>query len=388
MATGFRSSMAEIASPQPGPVARLLRRLRPRPWRALQVEVTTRCTRSCVVCPRSALAERWRQLDLDAEAWRRITPDLEVFEHVHLQGWGEPLLHPDLRAMAADARHAGCRVGVTTNGDLLAEEAGWIAADGVDLVCVSIAGGPHSSSRLRGGQSLPATWAAVSRLASLRRRARRPRIQVAYLLTTANAPELPSATAAAASAGADELYVIHLDVRPTPELAELAAFGPDGLRPGVEDCLRRAEDTARAARIGFRGPASQPEELLTCALDPTRFVTVSADGSVGPCVNLMMPVAGTIPRVTPDGVVEVPRLVYGDLHRSSLGEILHGPAARAFRAPFAARTAAEQEFLGSIEGHGRAALERLEAADGRRSRRLAEAPFPAPCAGCAKAAGW
>ncbi len=380
--------MPDTGAPRRGPIARLLRRLRPRPWRALQVEVTSRCSRTCAICPRTALAERWRHLDLDAGAWRRIVPDLGRFEHVHLQGWGEPLLHPDLRAMAAEAREAGCRVGLTTNGDLLGEAAGWIAADGLDLVCVSIAGGPRWSSRLRDGQCLPSTWAAVSRLASLRRGRRRPRLQVAYLLTVANAAELPSATAAAASAGADELYVIHLDVRPTVELAEMAAFDADGLRPGIGECLRRAEDTARAARIGFRGPPSRPEELLTCALDPTRFATVACDGGVGPCVNLLLPVAGTIPRVTAHGVVEVPRLTYGDLHRAPLGEILDGPAARVFRAPFAARLAAEREFLAAIEDRGLAALEKLEAADERRSRRLAETPFPSSCHGCAKTAGW
>lgn len=384
----FRSSKPEVGPPGGGPIARLLRRLLPRPGRALQVEVTSRCTRTCAVCPRTALARRWRHLDLDAEAWRRIVPDLGRFEHVHLQGWGEPLLHPELRAMAADARNAGCRVGLTTNADLLGDAAGWIAADGLDLVCVSIAGGPRSSSRLRDGQSLPSTWAAVSQLASLRRGRRRPRLQVAYLLTMANAPELPSATAAAASAGADELYVIHLDVRPTAELAEMAAFSADGLRSGVDECVRRAEDTARAAGIGFRGPPSRTEELLTCALDPTRFATVAADGGVGPCVNLLLPVAGPIPRVTPAGVVEVPRLTYGDLHRTPLGEILDGPAARAFRAPFAARLGAEREFLEAIEGRGRAALERLEVAGERRSCRLADAPFPPDCHGCAKSAGW
>ena len=60
---------------------------------AIQVEVTSRCTRSCAVCPRSAFADSWLEGDLSAGLWQRLRPDLRLARHVHLQGWGEPLLH-------------------------------------------------------------------------------------------------------------------------------------------------------------------------------------------------------------------------------------------------------------------------------------------------------
>jgi len=66
---------------------------------ALQVEVTSRCTRRCSVCPRSALAGRWLDGDLSEEHWDSIRSDLSLVEHLHLQGWGEPLLHPRLESM-------------------------------------------------------------------------------------------------------------------------------------------------------------------------------------------------------------------------------------------------------------------------------------------------
>ena len=40
--------------------------------RALQVEVTSRCTRRCSVCPRSVFDERWLEGDLSEEHWRTI----------------------------------------------------------------------------------------------------------------------------------------------------------------------------------------------------------------------------------------------------------------------------------------------------------------------------
>ena len=93
-----------------------------RPLRALQVEVTSRCSRRCLVCPRSGLAGQWRDGDLGSDTWRRLVPDLALWKHVHLQGWGEPLLHNGLHSMVRDAHAAGCRVGITTNGDLLAAD--------------------------------------------------------------------------------------------------------------------------------------------------------------------------------------------------------------------------------------------------------------------------
>ena len=64
-------------------------RRRKRPLRALQVEVTSRCTRRCAICPRSVLSDTWCEGDLEDAVWKRLEPDLTLAKHVHLQGWGE-----------------------------------------------------------------------------------------------------------------------------------------------------------------------------------------------------------------------------------------------------------------------------------------------------------
>jgi len=70
-----------------------------RPLRALQVEITSRCSRACAVCPRSALGDHWREGDLSEGVWNVLEPDLPLATHIHLQGWGEPLLHLALRKL-------------------------------------------------------------------------------------------------------------------------------------------------------------------------------------------------------------------------------------------------------------------------------------------------
>jgi hypothetical protein len=139
----------------------------------------------------------------------------------------------------------------------------------------------------------------------------------------------------------------------------------------------------------FRPPATASEELLVCALDPQRFAFVGWDGRVGPCVNLLLPIAGSIPRWTVDGPRQVEHVVYGRLADKRLRDILNGVEHRHFNAPFAARLAAESSFRDAIGTlWGSEARARLDEADRRRERELAAHPFPPQCAGCHKVLGW
>jgi MoaA/NifB/PqqE/SkfB family radical SAM enzyme len=360
-----------------------------RPLTALQVEVTSRCTRRCAVCPRSAEGPAWREGDLEDATWHRLQHDLDLARYVHLQGWGEPLLHSRLPEMVDAVKAAGPKVGLTTNGDLLPGAVEWIVDRGVDLVTVSVAGDEATHAALRAGSRVREIWDAVGRLLARRGRRKRPKVQISYLLTLEGVEELPGVVEAAAEAGADEVFVVHLDVTPTREFLDRAAFGSSGLRAGVARAIAAAERAARSRRIAFRAPALAPQELLVCALDPSRFVFVGWDGRVGPCVNLLLPVAGPMTRWTESGPRRIEPVVYGRLADKRLREILRGEEYRRFTAPFAARLAAEGRFRNGVgalwDGETRT---RLDEASRLREEELATLPFPLECTGCHKALGW
>ena len=363
--------------------------LRRRPLRALQVEPTSRCTHCCAICPRSALAQSWQEGDLTPRVWARLREGLGLAEYVHLQGWGEPLLDDRLAERVRDARACGCRVGLTTNGTLLATAADWIVAEGVDLVTVSLAGGPATHAHLRGGSSLDVIWDGIRRLAARRRDRGRPRILASYLLTCDNFAELADTVASAAAGGVDEVFVTHIDCHPSRALRERAVFGDAGLHPGVAEAVERAARVARARGVAFRPPPLEPSELLVCALNPLRFAFVAWDGRVGPCVNLLFPISGAIPREGQAGSWAVEPVVFGELGQRSLQEILEGAARRLFAEAFEARLAAERRFLAGLGGEwGHSAQRQLEELDERRSTELACNPFPAACRSCPKAKGW
>jgi len=311
-----------------------LRRRHRRPLRALQVEVTSRCARRCAVCPRSSLAEARRDGDLDDALWKVVAADLELTEHVQLQGWGEPLLHPLLPAWARDARAAGCTVGLTTNGDLLEEAASWLLEGDVDRVVVSVAGNADNHAALRDGSQLESVLAAAGNLARRARERRVPlRILISYLLTRNNAADLPAVVRLAARARVDELFVTHLDCPTSPALVEQAAFSGDVLIEGVKAHLKEAEMVASDSGIGFRDQTQGGEEQLVCSLDPLRIVFVGWDGRVGPCVNLLLPVEGPIPRWSANGCTEgYPYALRGSMDSAPRGgEAFPGLGPRALR---------------------------------------------------------
>ncbi len=356
-----------------------------RPLRSLQVEVTTRCSLACGFCPRQSL-RGWIDRDLSDAAWARIARDLPLTDDVHLQGWGEPLLDERLRDRVRDAHRAGCSVGLTTNGADLAAHVDWLAAERVERIAVSVAATAELHARQRAGAPLERIWQAIRALAAARR-GRTPRLLVSIMLTRDGADGLAAIVDDAASAGADEVYVTHVDCTPTPELLERAAFSGGRLRPGLSASLDDAAAAARRAGIGFRPPAVEASEVLVCALDPRRFACVAADGRVGPCINMLLPVPGPLERHHEAGTARVQPIVWGCLPDDALGAALDRRAA--FVAPFDARLEAERQFNDAVgDAWGCPALEILEQADRVRSQALARATFPAACDGCHKAMGW
>jgi len=369
---------------------RLARRKKLRPIRALQIEVTSRCSRRCRVCPRSILSHKWREGDLNEEIFQTLERDLHKAEHVHLQGWGEPLLHPKIFDWAERARNEGCSVGITTNGDDLENAFPWLLKGIITHLTVSLAGRDRMNERLRGGANSERIFHSVRRLSELSKKNKaKIKIQICYLLTRENHDELKDVVRKASSIGADEVYVIHLDFCSSAVVQEMATFDQDSLHEGVEESLTAAREAARQEGIYFRGPPVHGENVLVCALDPVHFAYVSWEGKVGPCVNLLLPVKGNIPRCSPHGEIHIKPVVFGKINPMTLQDILTSKTRQEFILPFRKRLGAEKRFLSSLELEpGYRFIEKLESADKEREKTLEDFPFPESCRECPKARGW
>ncbi len=361
-------------------VADWMRRRPPaRAFQAFQIEVTTRCVLRCVMCPRVALAHQWREMDLPWETFQRIACAFPLTQHVHLQGWGEPLLHPRLFDMIALAKDAGCRAGLTTNGMHLDRDTGGRLLDlNLDLIAVSIAGAtPGTHESIRVGSDFARILENVRQLLTLRREQgrNRPKVELSFLMTRTNMQELPEAVDLAASLGVDELYATNLDYVITPEHDALKAFGcPPPLCAAFERSVEEARSRARRAGLRFRPYPLNSEEVAVCEADPTKILFMAADGWVSPCTYLALPGQAEVPRWFEGRRVTVPAVRFGNVQEQELMSIWDALAYREFRQRFVARRV------------GLAALA-FAAISGDGSADSKVPPPPEPCRTCCKLYG-
>jgi MoaA/NifB/PqqE/SkfB family radical SAM enzyme len=281
-------------------------------------------------------------MDLAWPAFERIACAFPHARLIHLQGWGEPLLHPRLFDMVAVAKRAGCAVGFTTSGmGLHGDTPGRIAEAGVDLVAVSIAGATRETHEaIRVGSEFARVVDGVRRLIEARRAGTRPRVELLYLMTTRTLAELPHAVELAHSLGVDALVATNLDCVVAREHDALKVFGP-----AAEACERgahvdAARDRARALDVSLRTYPLDPVDVAVCDASPLRTLFVCADGSVSPCAWMGLAGQAAVPRWTGGRATEVPRACFGNVIADDLVAIWRSAPYRAFRARFAARRAA------------------------------------------------
>mgnify|MGYP001772583101 CR=1 FL=1 len=242
----------------------------------VQVEVSTRCQLSCLMCPRSFF--RWKPRDMSFEDFKKIP--FSRFRYAHLQGWGEPLLNPELGEMIEFARKS-CRLSLTTNGLLLSEWKESISK--LDLVAISIAG--IEAQREVRKTRLEDLAEEVMTISSLKRR---PKIVVATLMMKNTISELPRLVEFAKSIGADEVIANNLDYIPSRDLVGLEIFSKNP----SEEHLRTIELARRKAeelKIRFVARPIKMEEALVCAENPMRNCFVTVDRNISPCAYLHLP---------------------------------------------------------------------------------------------------
>ncbi len=260
----------------------------------LQVEVTTHCNAACRYCPHTLLQPHWQSRHLDPPVFQRLLPDVQRVAMVHLQGWGEPLLHPEFFTLVEWARQVGCRIGTTTNATLLTDDVVHrLVASGLDILAVSLTGlGPHHDY-WRPGTSYDQVLDALRRLERAKRRQGRqtPRIHVAYLLLRSGLPVLSHLPEALAGLGIDQVVISTLDLVAAPHLwgEALRLSAPEERRAWQEQLTAVAAAGARRGLTIHPPPLPSPGAPVVCPENILRAAVISADGQVAPCVYLNVP---------------------------------------------------------------------------------------------------
>lgn len=283
--------------------------LRPPLPRRLQVEVTGACNLRCRMClvryrPRLGRIEG----AFPFERFVALLDELPDLEQVTLQGLGEPLLHPDLVAMVAEAKRRGLRVGFNTNGTLLTEaKAEALVAAGTDWMHVSVDGAtPGTFEHIRDGARFGQVIRNLRRLVVVRAHlgSATPSIQLNAVLMRSNLRELDDLVQLAADVGVDRLWLqalshdfsdtggdaAYVEIRSFAEQESVWAGGADL----VGELPARARHLADRLGVALRLPEDGPPDELAAGAGtdlpcdwPWTSAYVTHDGKVQPCCMVM-----------------------------------------------------------------------------------------------------
>lgn len=361
-----------------------------RKFGSIQLEATSECMLKCAMCPRTTFLKEWRSRHMPFATFEKISGYFPLAKHVHLQGWGEPLLHSRIYDMISLAKDAGCEVGFTTNGMLLKEEVSRRLVDlGVDIIGVSIAGATqevHESIRVKCdfGRFIK-NIKTLSKVKS-ETGSDKPKVVLSFLMTKTNIQELPMVVKLAKELEVEELVATNLDYTSTKLHDELKVFSCDDANQEYAALIEDAQALARKQRLSFRAYPLETEEVVMCELNPMSYVYISQDGLVAPCVYLNQTRAGTFPRIFCGANYEVPRTAFGDINKESLLDIWDKPEYRAFREAYEKRHEAYYNAYSDIP-FDFGFTEKLEEAKRRADAALKDTPMPEVCRTCYKAYG-
>jgi MoaA/NifB/PqqE/SkfB family radical SAM enzyme len=120
-------------------------------YRVLQIHPTRRCNLRCLHCYSSSGPEESSELSLTLLCNALTDASKEKYTVAGISG-GEPLLYKPLRELLEHAHQCGMITTVTSNGMLLTERRLETLRGVVDLLAISLDGGPASHNRMRASE--------------------------------------------------------------------------------------------------------------------------------------------------------------------------------------------------------------------------------------------
>ena len=274
----------------------------------IYIEPTTQCNLDCRTCMRNAWQEPAGMMD--QKTFQRIlagAQTLHPLPTLFFDGYGEPLAHPSILDMLADAKRSGSPVELITNGILLTPELSCKLIElEVDRIWVSLDGAsPESYADIRLGSNFGQVVRHLKELHILRHQQalRLPRLGIAFVAMKRNIQDLPKIIQLGKSLGADQFSISNV----LPHTSELQqqilyqhALYENCANPGPwvpEISLPRMdinETTSGPLAAALEDPfflslARQANRLgrNTCPFIEKASTSIRWDGEVSPCLALL-----------------------------------------------------------------------------------------------------
>ena len=271
------------------------------------VEPTNRCNLECRTCIRHGWDEPFGQMD--EATFARIMDGLRAFSPpptVFFGGFGEPLAHPNIVEMVAQAKALGASVELITNGTLLTGEVSRrLIAAGLDLLWVSLDGAtPESYTDVRLGAALPQVLANLAAFRDARAAApdrTAPQIGIAFVMMKRNVADLPAVLRLGGRLGATRFMVSNVlpytkamcEEALYPRVLTRRLYSSSDSRldlsalDGDQITYKSRRDVMRGGlRISLAG-GDLAEARNRCPFVERGAMAIAWDGSVSPCLPLL-----------------------------------------------------------------------------------------------------
>jgi len=317
---------------------------------------------------------------MDIADFKKLTPHFKNAEAIVLEGWGEPLIYPELVYAVELVKEYGSRAGFVTSGwGLNKNSIRDLIRAGVDFIGFSFAGATYEThNTIRINSDLHTVLSTLQDLHRIKveEKLERPRLHIVFLMLRDNLIEIPLLPDMAHDYGIGEVVLINL-IQVTNEWQEnqrVFTCGDDER----ETILKDAEMRARALNIKLRISHLSPRAVTVCEEDPLRNLYISVDGEVAPCVYLYPPVSSPVKTIFCSKEYSVEKVTFGNIFKESFEAIWNNPLYVAFRNAFSARNKRFSEIYSSL----------LWGAEDFRSFKENSLPQPPePCKTCHKILG-
>ncbi len=304
----------------------------------LQIEPVGQCNLRCRMCPiqfRKDGPPHGPPAFMRFELFTDIIDQFDTLRELHLQGLGEPMMHPRFFDMVCYAARRGITVSTNTNLTLLNPvRAERCVTSGLDTIHVSIDGATAETyERIRVRARLARVVANLNLLGAARARLQsdRPHLHMVAVLMRQNLHELPDLVRLAHAWSMQSLFVQHLchdfseaslplhyqPMRDFVEEQTLVSEDPER----IEHYFTRARTVARELQVMLRLPRTRPRRHAPGTPGPERCdwpwrgMYISYQGLAMPCCTI----------ATPD------RLHLGDVNQQRLLDLWNGQGYESFR---------------------------------------------------------
>ncbi|HZU35556.1 MAG TPA: radical SAM protein, partial [Gemmataceae bacterium] len=183
----------------------------------MQIEPVGQCNLRCQMCPiqfRQDGPPYGPPAFMAFDVFTHLIDGLPALEHLHLQGLGEPMMHPRFGDMVAYASRRGVRVTTNSNLTLLNDKrAERCISSGLDEISVSIDGATAATyERIRVRAHLDRVLANVERLLAARDRlgSETPHLRMVVVIMRQNLHELADLVRLAKRLRMESVFVQHL----------------------------------------------------------------------------------------------------------------------------------------------------------------------------------